>query len=334
MTRLDLHPAQRPSHLSDTGAHEYEKVLELFGTSVRLLSGPPARTDAPSARLASAAAEASLRRHQRALTRFDTDSELSRLNADPRSTVPVSDLMAAAVAAAIWAAERSGGLVDPTLLDPLERAGYARSRIGTEPAPLGEALRSAPARRPAAPSPGAPWNAVAVNGGTIRRPAGIRFDLGGTAKGFAADRAASLLAHQTTFAVDAGGDIVLGGASGSERQVSVEHPLEPGRVAFNFELAEGAVATSGLAKRVWRTPSGYAHHLLDPSTGLPAWTGVIQATALAQSGLEAETLAKIALLSGPQAGLSILEAGGGVLVLDDGDVLVTENLRHAVVAAA
>jgi thiamine biosynthesis lipoprotein len=334
MTGVDLHPAQRPAHSSSTDAHEYEKVLELFGTSVRLLAGPPARGDAPSAQLASAAAEASLRRYQRALTRFDADSELSLLNADPRTTLPSSDLMVEAVAAAIWAAERSSGLVDPTLLGPLERAGYEHSRAGAVPAPLREALRCAPTRRPAAPSVGAPWRSVSVNDGTIRRPAGMRLDLGGTAKGLAADRAASLLSDQTTFAIDAGGDIVIGGVSGVARQVSVAHPLEPSTVVFDFELALGAVATSGLAKRVWRTPGGYAHHLIDPSIGLPAWTGVIQATALAESGLEAETLAKAALLSGPQAGFAILEAAGGVLVLDDGEVLVTESLQRPREAAA
>ena len=334
MTVGDRNPAQPPTRSPGTEAREYEKVLDLFGSSVRLLAGPPARANAPSPLLASAAAEALLRRYQRALSRFDAESELSLLNADPRETLPASDLTAGAIAAAMWAAERSGGLVDPTLLDPLERAGYENSRNGTEPAPLCEALASAPARRPAAPSPSARWRAVTVSGSTIHRPAGIRFDLGGTAKGLAADRAAALLALQTSFAVDAGGDVVVGGASGVARQVSVAHPLDPGAVAFDFELTTGAVATSGLAKRVWRTPGGYAHHLIDPSTGLPAWTGVIQATAVAASGLESETLAKTALLSGPQAGLAILEAAGGVLVLDDGEVLATENLRRPVEVAA
>ena len=156
----------------------------------------------------------------------------------------------------------------------------------------------------------------------MHRPAGVRLDLGGTAKGLAADRAAAHLARQTTFAIDAGGDIVLGGASGLARRVSVANPLEPGTAALDFELISGAVATSGLATRVWRTPTGYAHHLIDPSTCRPAWTGVIQATAVAGTGLEAEALAKTALLSGPEAGLDLLRPAGGVLVLDDGEVLV------------
>ena len=78
------------------------------------------------------------------------------------------------------------------------------------------------------------------------------------------------------------------------------------------------MATSGLGTRIWRTGSGFAHHLLDPATGRPAWTGVIQATAVGSTGVEAETLAKTALLFGPERGLRVLEPEGGALVLDDG----------------
>ena len=81
------------------------------------------------------------------------------------------------------------------------------------------------------------------------------------------------------------------------------------------------MATSGLDVRVWRTPDGgYAHHLIDPATGEPAWTGLLSATALAASALEAETLAKAALLSGPAGARRILRATGGVVVHDDGGV--------------
>jgi FAD:protein FMN transferase len=81
------------------------------------------------------------------------------------------------------------------------------------------------------------------------------------------------------------------------------------------------VATSGLARRLWRGPDGRpAHHLLDPATGEPAWTGLISATALAPTTLEAEALAKAALLRGPAGARRVLGRRGGVLVDDDGAV--------------
>ena len=312
---------------------ELERRLDLFGTSVRVLVGGPASEGAPSPDLAAAVAQAVLRSCQAELTRFDPGSELSRLNADPAPARVTSKLVAGAIAAAIGAAERSGGLVDPTLLGAMEDAGYAGSRASVEPASLRDALLAAPARHQAAPARERAWRWIAVTGREVRRPPGLRLDLGGTAKGFAADRAAAALKDQHTFAVDAGGDIVIGGTGAVPRTVTIAHPLEGGR-GMQFELAAGAVATSGLGTRIWRTEAGFAHHLLDPSTGQPAWTGVIQATALAANGLEAETLAKTALLSGPESGLQLLEAAGGALVLDDGRIVLAGPLReHAREAA-
>jgi thiamine biosynthesis lipoprotein len=308
-------------------AREQERLLDLFGSSVRIIVRGSARPREPSAAIAAAAAEAVLRRHQRALSRFDPRSELSALNLDPRPERRVSELTAGALAAALWAAERSSGLVDPTLLPALERAGYELSRAHTEPASLREALSSAPARRPASPHPEPTWPALTVAGCCVRRPPGLRFDLGGTAKGLAADRAATFLAGQDAFAIDAGGDIVLGGRAGASRLVTVAHPLER-TPAFAFEVTSGAVATSGIGTRIWRASDGFAHHLIDPSTGYPAWTGAIQATALAATALEAERLAKMALLSGPEAGAALLEPGGGVMVLDSGEVILAGQLRE------
>ena len=62
-----------------------------------------------------------------ALSRFRPGSELNAFNADSAPAVPVSPLLRRTVAAAAWAAERSGGLVDATLLGELERHGYEDS---------------------------------------------------------------------------------------------------------------------------------------------------------------------------------------------------------------
>jgi thiamine biosynthesis lipoprotein len=302
-----------------TARPEHERRLDLFGTKVRLLVGPPAAPGTPSAKVGALAVECMMRTHHRRLTRFDPDSELSRLNRDPRESVPVSSVLACAVRAALQGAELTAGLVDPTLERDIVRAGYAESLVGARRASLHAALRAAPARRPARARPDAAWRAAAVTATEVRRPPRAGFDLGGSAKGHAADLAARLLAGSATFAVDVGGDIVLGGRTEMPRGVEVEHPLDRGCV-LRFAVAAGAVATSGIANRVWRSTTGFAHHLLDPSTGEPAWTGVIQATALADSGVEAEALAKAALLAGPEGGRRILERRGGALVLDDGTV--------------
>jgi thiamine biosynthesis lipoprotein len=282
-----------------------ELVFPSMGTTVRLLAEQPlepirAGIEAIAARL----------------TRFEPASELCALNADPRAEVPASPLLRQAVQAALLGARRTGGLADPTLLDAVEAAGYARTRVGVAPASLEAALRAAPPRRPA--TPGRRWREVEVRAATIVRPPGVRIDLGGSAKGLAADWAASRL--HGVFAVDCGGDVRVGGT----------HDVALRDTAHTLRVTDAAVATSGIDRRVWRRPDGsYAHHLLDPGSGEPAWTGLISATAVAASALEAEALAKAALLSGPRGARAILAAGGGIVVGDDGRAEVVERLAVA-----
>jgi thiamine biosynthesis lipoprotein len=307
--------------MSAAGPREHERSFDLLGSRVRLLVGPPADADGNDARLAALEAEAFLRSFHRRLTRFDPASELSRMNAAAEQTVAASPVLLAAVQAALWAAAGSGGLVDPTLVAELERTGYARSLVGRAPAPLREALAAAPARAPAAASPGRAWRHVTVDfeRSEVTRPPGVRLDTGGIGKGLAADLCALRFGSQVSFAVDAGGDIQVGGRAPLPRAVDITHPLGGG-VAHTLRITTGAVATSGISNRIWRRADGFAHHLLDPSTGRPAWTGVIQASALAESTVEAETLAKMAFLGGPAGARRVLEPQGGVLVLDDGSV--------------
>jgi thiamine biosynthesis lipoprotein len=259
-----------------------------------------------------------------ALSRFKPESELSALNADPRECVPASELLRTAVKAGLEAAQRSGGLVDPTLLGEIESAGYVASRAGVPGAPLGVALEEAPERYPAHPNPAERWRRFEADdvAGTISRPPGIRFDTGGAGKGLAADLIAQGLRGYSRFIVDCGGDIRIGGPDAlvNPYEVFVEHPLS-GERAFVLKLGSGAVATSGLNVRIWREESGrYFHHLLDPATGEPAWTGLIGATALGDTAVEAETFAKAALLSGPEGGRAVLAERGGLLVHDSGRV--------------
>jgi len=272
-------------------------------------------------------ARAFLERYEAALSRFRPASELCRLNAEPAAIVSASPLLRIAVRAAVWAAQRTGGLVDPTLVGALEAAGYAGDRRAPELS-AAEALALAPPRRPAAPDPAARWRRVRVDdaAGTITRPPGVRLDSGGTGKGLAADLLAQRLNGR--WAVDCGGDLRVHAHDGDPFEVEVRHPLS-GDAIRTLNLRDGAVATSGIDVRLWRTADGRAaHHLLDPSTGEPAWTGLVGATALAPTALEAEALAKAALLAGPSGAARWLAAHGGLAIRDDGDVESFGPLRE------
>jgi thiamine biosynthesis lipoprotein len=254
------------------------------------------------------------------LSRFRPDSELSALNRDRRPAVPASPLMQRAVAAARWAAERSGGLVDATLLGELERAGYEASWDAARRADLDEALAAAPPRRPAGR---AGWRLEERLGlddlGRVIRAPGVRLDPGGLAKGMAADLAAGSLPAGVRYAISCGGDLALGG--GEPWEIAVRSARTDDEV-HRLRVRAGGVATSGIGARIWRRDGSYAHHVLDPATGRPAWTGLVAVTAVAESALAAEVLAKTALLSGPAEARRLLRRRGGVLQHDDGRIEV------------
>jgi thiamine biosynthesis lipoprotein len=209
-----------------------------------------------------------------ALSRFRADSDLTALNRDPRPAVPASPLLRHLALAVRSAGARSGGLVDATLLGPLERQGYTTSRAGVAPAKLDEALAAA-----------------------ITVPPGIR------------------------YAISCGGDLAVGGALPTSPWEVAVRSARTGAAVHRLRLRAGSIATSGISTRLWRRDDGtYAHHLIDPSTGEPAWTGLVAVTAVAATALDAEVLAKTAMLSGPARARTLLGRRGGVLQHDDGRV--------------
>ena len=287
-----------------------DETFPALGTDVRLIAS------GAGARAAVAAARAEILDYHARLSRFIPSSELSRLNADERTVVPASALLRSAVDAALWAARNSDGLVDPCLLDALRAAGYERSfdrRAASPPPPPpsrpGRAAGADPAQR---------WRALRIDddAGTIARPAGLRLDLGGSGKGHVADLVARHFARSGGWVIDCGGDVRVGGS----RLVEIAHPLRE-RPAACLTISDGAVATSSIVGRAWRHSDGRrAHHLLDPATGEPAWSGLLSATAVARTTLHAETLAKVALLRGAAGAREVLAPRGGVIVHADGDV--------------
>jgi thiamine biosynthesis lipoprotein len=245
--------------------------------------------------------------HER-LTRFDEASELCRLNADPRTTVPTGRLLRRLASAARWAAEVSDGLVDATCLPAVEAAGYRGHFDPAAPPVVATADPAAPVAAPGS------WRDLRVRGDRIVRPPGLLLDSGGLGKGLAADLIGHELRDCESWVVDCAGDLRLGGTGEPPRAIHVADPLgHPGGPPLHtLRLRSAAVATSGVTRRAWAG----GHHLIDPRTDAPARTGVLQVTALAPTGLLAEVRAKAALLSG---------MGGAEAWLPDGGVVVGEH---------
>jgi thiamine biosynthesis lipoprotein len=247
------------------------------------------------------------------LTRFSAASDLAALNADPaRSPVALRPTIAAVLSHAQEMAEASEGTVDTTLLD-------ARMAAETDVPP--------------ARDDGASWR-LAGDGHRrqLVREGRIRFDLDGVAKGWIADRALRLLDDYPSALVDADGDIAVRAGWPAGWSIAVGDPwqddVELGRlrVPRGWPTDRFGVATSGTSVHRWHGPGGPTHHLIDPGTGRPALTDVVQATVVAESAGRAEALAKSAVIRGSRGGLGLLgrsEAWAALLLLESGDILAT-----------
>ncbi len=298
-----------------------------MGTDVQaIVVGPPVQQDEAQAALARV--EALFTQVEASLSRFRPDSELSRMNASVGQPFQSAPVMFAVVQASLEAARATDGLFDPTVLGSLLAAGYDRTF---------EELPTSGKRRHNAPSaPHYSWRDVRLDAtyGTVLVPSGCGIDLGGIAKGWTTDQAAQGLRRFPGYAVDAGGDIALGGiqVDGSPWTVGVANPFEDGRDVAVLMVADGAVCTSTTVKRRWLQDGQPRHHLIDPRTGQPSESNVASATVAAQTAARAEVLAKVALLLGAEAGLHFLDAQPnvqGVLVLQDGNLRFTSGLMEA-----
>jgi thiamine biosynthesis lipoprotein len=291
-------------------------------------SGMQALLDAPgaAARRRLAAVPGWFAAWEAILSRFRPGSELSALNEQAGTAVPVSPVFWEVLQAALQAARWTGGLVTPTGLSALEAAGYDRSFTDLSPEGAGRQGEQSVAPLPA-------WQAIALEPGgrVVRLPAGVRLDFGGIAKGWAADRAAMRLGQAGPALVDAGGDIRISGpmANGDSWPVGVADPHHPDQDLAILALRRGAVATSGRDVKRWQQGGVARHHILDPRTGQPAETDVFSATVIGPAAVVAEAAAKALLILGSQAGLAWIDARpelAGLVVLENGQVCHSRRL--------
>ena len=275
----------------------------VWGTTARIVVTDPLRR----------AAAADLVRHElaavdAACSRFRPDSELRRACAAGRTTV--SPLLADLVAAALTAAEQTGGDVDPTVGGILEGLGYDRDFAAITGRPTTPAVRVFPAPD---------WRAVRLDGQELVVPRGVLLDLGATAKAAAADRAARLVATRLGVGVlvALGGDIATAG-DGPDGGWSVLVQDRPGDPKCTVRLPAGAaLATSSTQSRRW---SPNLHHIVDPRTGRPATSVWRTVSVAACSCLAANTLSTAAMVRGHRA-TPMLAGVPSRLVTASGDVL-------------
>ena len=251
--------------------------------------------------------EQELHRLSERLTRFDPGSDLERLN--DAGGGAVSELLGELLRQAERATEQTGGRFDVGLGAELVAAGYDRTFGELDVVPEDERTRieqlePADAVQLAAPTTRAPSFRL-LDDGTVRIEPGRRIDLGGIAKGWAADDACRALATMlgASCLVNLGGDIAVQVVDGGEPW-PIGVAGVPGDTAHTVGLAFGGLATSSQDRRVWRAGSVRAHHVIDPRTGVSARTDVQRVTVIHASCMEAEVWTKALMLVGMDAAVA------------------------------
>jgi FAD:protein FMN transferase len=260
-------------------------------------------------------------------SRFRLDSELSRINNSTGFPLEVSPEFAEVFELSRTAEQQSDGLVTPVLLDALVDAGYDRSfeqlaPVLDDPASQPYAIRSTP--------PQIEWDATTR---TILLPPGRHLDFGGIVKGWAANETVKRLSKYGPVLMDAAGDIAISGkqSNGEYWPVAVADPFHPTDNLELLKLENCGVATSGKDRRRWQRNGNWQHHIIDPRTSLPAENGVLTATVIAPTSIQAEWAAKTSLLLGGQDGLKWLNANpelAGLLILEDGQCLYSNTFEN------
>jgi len=247
---------------------------------------------------------------ERALSRFDAESDLSRLNRAAGSWVGVDTRLVDALTAALRARADTGGRFDVTILPALAAAGYDRSF---------ELLTKRAATTLDGWQAGACIDVDAV-AGKARVERGAAVDLGGIGKGFAAMRALNAMRAAcptlTGALVDLGGDIAVWGTppEGGPWRIDIADPRAATRIAGTLQLTNGGVATSGRDARKFGR-NGELHHLIDPRTGTPAAAGPLAVTVVAANATEAEAHATALAVTDVDEARDYLAARPGIAAL-------------------
>jgi thiamine biosynthesis lipoprotein len=233
----------------------------------------------------------------RVASRFRSDSEISRLDTACGRPVRVSPELLHAISVALEMAEATDGAVDPTVGGALCRLGYDRDFAAIASGVPG-------LLPPPAPVPGYQRVVIDLDHGTVRVPEGILLDLGATAKALTADRVADAVATSMGCGVlvSLGGDVAVAGPPppGGFR-IGLGDACTAVQPDETVSICSGGLATSGIGVRRWRLGEHTVHHIIDPSTGLPAAVSWRTVSVAAATCLEANAAATAAMVKGTTA---------------------------------
>jgi thiamine biosynthesis lipoprotein len=230
-------------------------------------------------------------------------SELVQINQNAGiRPIAVSGELITVLQRALFFAEVTDGAFNPAV-GPLVKLW----NIGTEDARLPEESEIAAARSLAN------YRDIEIdeaNQTVYLKREGMSLDLGGIAKGYAADELVAILkdAGVRRAVIDLGGNIYAHGSKTPKQKwrIGIQNPLAPrGEYLAVEEAADKTLVTSGVYERFFEENGIRYHHILDPKTGFPADSGLLSVTVIAESSLDADALSTSLFVLGYERGTSL-----------------------------
>lgn len=168
----------------------------------------------------------------------------------------------------------------------------------------------------------------------LKRPE-MSLDLGGIAKGYAADEAARILKENGVQhgIVNLGGNILAinGNPDGSPWRVGIQNPFEArGGVLGSVEITNKTVVTSGIYERYLEYNGMKYHHILNPFTGYPMEDSLASVTIITDTSIDADAMTKNIFYKGIDKGLEYVKTLKGIeaiFVTKDKEVYITDGLK-------
>jgi len=255
-------------------------------------------------------------------------SDIYKLNNNPESEIEIDNESMNVLKKAVEYAEMTEGDFEPTIGSLVELWG-----IGSEDAAVPEQSEI----EAALASTGYNYLDLADNSAEITK-AGVKIDLGGIAKGYAAEEVKKVVQKyniEHAF-VNLGGNVLVIGdkVDGSPWKIGIQDPREGrGNVMAVVDAVDLTIVTSGNYERYFEENGKLYHHILDPKTGYPAENNLLSVSIISENSFDADALSTAVYVMGLEKGMKFIENMEDVDVMfitNDLDVYLSSGLKNIV----